>query len=350
MMVARRLYRPEAKWLLLAGVMLFGMSMAQPPQKGSPRTTYFSIETGSSTGSNFSVGSTLATILSNPPGSVRCQIRTACGPPGLIAVALTSPGTVANARDVALQRVESALVPANIAVAAYQGRDAFKNDGPYKNLRAIGKLYPEAIQLVVAKGRGIKTLAELKGRVIAIDAEGTQTNTTAIAVLTAAGIPRKAVKLMDADADRAADLLAARRIDGFFMVANAPAEVVTRLTDRVAIDLVPLGAATIKMLDRLTYQKQTIPSATYKGTSATETASVGMLWLVSAHADEGLIHQLTAALWDDANASYFQGFASPRALRDAVSGVPIPLHPGAERYYRERGLLPALRTEAAKPR
>jgi len=348
-MLALRLHRLDTNWLLLAGVMLFGVSMAQPPQKDPTRTAYFTIETGSSTGSNFAVGSTLATILSNPPGSVRCQIRTACGPPGLIAVALTSPGTVANARDVALHRVESALVPANIATAAYQGRDAFKNDGPYKDLRAIGKLYPEAIQLIVAKGRGIKSLSDLEGRVIAIDAEGTATNTTALAVLVAAGIPRKSVKLMDADADRAADLLAAHRIGGFFLVANAPSEVVSRLAARMAIELVPLGAGTIKKLDRMIYQPQIIPSAAYKGTSVTQTASVGMLWLVSARADEALIHQLTAALWDDANAPFFTGFAGPRALRDATSGVPIPLHPGAERFYRERGVLPAKRADAAKP-
>ena len=326
-----------SRGLLLASALVLAMSMAPQPQKQPIKTAYFTIETGSSSGSNFAIGSALATILSNPPGSVRCQIKTACGPPGLIAVALTSTGTVANARDVALGRVESALVPANIAAAAYQGRDAFKSDGPSKDLRAIGRLYPEAVQIVAAKGR-IRSLADLKGRSIAIDAPGTATNTVALDVLAAANIPRKSLKLMEIDADRAADLLAAHRIDGFFLVSAVPSQTVERLAARTPIELVPVGPSMAKRLDAAIYLPQAIAAGTYEGVGGVQTVSLGMLWIVSARADNELIRQLTAALWDDANASFFSG---QRVLRDAAHGVPIPLHPGAAQFYRQRGILPA---------
>ncbi len=348
-MLLSRTNRWDARRLLIVGAAVLAAGMAQPPQKASPKTEYFTIETGSSTGPNFAIGSTLATVLSNPPGSARCEVRTACGPPGLIAVALTSAGTVANARDVALGKAESALIPANIAVAAYQGREPFKAEGPYKSLRAIARLYEESVQLVAAKGGKVKSVADLKGRTVAIDADGTVTNATAIAVLAAAGVPRKAVKLTNANPDQAADLLAAHKIDAFFLVATTPSDIVTHLAARAPIMIVPLGGAVLKKLDPSVYVPQRLAAGLYSGSATTETVSVGMLWVVNARIPNALIHDVTAALFDETNTSYFNGLSGSRTPADAVAGLPVPLHPGAEEFYRAHGALAAAPKRQAVP-
>jgi hypothetical protein len=344
-MLHQQLREPEMnlRLLLLASALVLGGAMGAPPApKVPPKLSYFSIETGSSTGSNFTAGSTIATILSHPPGSVRCRAKTACGPEGMIALTLSAQGALAAARDVALHRVESALVPANIAAAAFEGRDEAGARGPYQDLRAIARLYPEVLQLVAAKGRGVKSLADLKRRTVAIDDDETATHSAALAVLEAANVSGTALKLTSADPERAAELLVARRIDAFFVLAPVPSPILTRLAAQIAIDLVPLSAGTIKNLDKNIYTSEMIAASTYKGVPAVRTVSVGMLWIVTASADEALIDQLTAALWDEANTGFFarQGLGG-RNFADALTGLPLPLHPGAERYYRERGALTA---------
>jgi hypothetical protein len=344
-MLHQPLREPEMRLrlLLLVGVVVLGGAMAAPPAPKAPaKLSYFSIATGSSTGSNFAAGSTIATILSHPPGSVRCRAKTACGPEGMIALALSSQGALEAARDVALHRVESALVPANIAAAAFEGRDGPSAQGPYKELRAIARLYPEVLHLVVAKGRGVRSLSDLKHRTLAIDGAETAARSAALAVLEAANISSKSLKLTDADPERAAELLVTRRIDAFFLLAPVPSPVLTRLAGQIAIDLVPLSAGTIKNLDKSIYTSELIAASTYQSVPAVPTVSVGMLWIVTAGADEPLIHQLTAALWDEDNTRFFARHGlGGRNFADALVGLPLPLHPGAERFYRERGALSA---------
>jgi hypothetical protein len=322
------------------GALALGSAMAAPPDAKKPApATYFSIETGASSGNDFAAGSTIATVLSHPSGSVRCQVKSACGPEGLIAVALTSAGAFTNVRDIALHRVESALIPANIVADAYEGRGAFKADGPYKDLRVVGRLYSEPVQLVVAKGRGIKSLADLKRHTIAIDGDNSSTRAIALAVLAAAKLSSKSVKLSDASAEAAADLLLDHRIDGFFLFGPSPADVITRLAQQMPIELIDLTPAQLKGLDPAVYGQAVIPVSTYKGVGATETISVGMLWVVAANADESLVYQLASAVWDSTNAGFFtREAAGGYSLRGAKKGVPIPIHPGAERLYREKGV------------
>lgn len=333
--------------LPLAALMLAG-GMAQPPKpQEAPKARYFSIETGSASGSNFAAGATIATILSHPPGAVRCRLPSACGPLGMVAIAVSSQNAVAAARDVASGRVESALVPANIAAAAYQGRDAFKTEGPHKDLRAIGRLYSEVVQVVALKGR-VKSLSDLKRRAIAIDVEGSASRAAALALFAGAGLPAKSMKVTSLDLDGAIAQLEARKIDAVVLLAPVPNAAITRLAERAPIDLVAIPAGAVKGLDRTIYARQPIAAATYRGTQDVGSMSVGMLWVVPASADSALVTQLTSALWDESNAAFFTpDTLGLRALPEAVTGLPIPLHPGAERFYRQRGLLPGSPAERA---
>ena len=274
--------------------------MATPPE-APVNTKYFSIATGSTAGTYFPVGSLIATILSHPAGSTRCKSPSACGPAGLIAVAVASPGSVANVRDVAQGRADSALAQANIAAWAYKGTESFKADGPYTDLRAIASLYPEAVHLVVAKGAGIHSVKDLKHRRVSVDIQGSGTYVEALRILAAEDLGKKSVELVQASADRSANLLGDKKIDAFFFVGGAPAEAVMGLANQGIVDLVPITGPAVKALTEGApyFTKTVIPAGIYPGIGRTETVSVGALWIVNASASDDLVYRLTSALWDD---------------------------------------------------
>lgn len=328
------------------------MAMAAAPEKVPVEASYFSIGTGSSSGTYYPVGSLISTVVSHPVGSIRCKVPSACGPEGLIAVAITSPGSVANLHNLAEGRVASAFVQANLAAWAYQGAGVFTGQPAMTELRAIARLYPETVHLAVARDTGIQTIADLKGRRISVDIEGSGTYVEALAILKAEKLDKRLVDLVQADADRSADLLAARQIDGFFFVGGAPVDAIMGLAAIGSIDLVPITGAAVAALEANSpyFTRAEIPADTYPGIAATQTVAIGALWLVPASADDALIYQLTSALWDNTNQPFLmRGHAQARAMdqNQALEGLPVPLHPGAERYYREKGLMPG--SEATLP-
>jgi hypothetical protein len=325
---------------------LFLTAMAAPPPQNAPvRAAYFSIATGTTGSSYFPVGSMIATILSHPAGSVRCDIATACGPAGLVAVAVASQSALINVHDVAQGRVDSAFMPADIANWAYSGTELFKADAPLKDLRAIARLYPEPIQLVVARSAGIKSVKDLKKRKVAADIAGSATNIEATRILTAEHMGKGSLSWVDASPERAADLMRAKKLDAFFFIGAAPSDLVADLVNEGIADLAPLDSAAVRALASGSpyLVPVTIPAGAYPNVASTSTLAVGALWVVRSTAPKDLIYQLTGALWDSSNRAFLQRSSAPAqdmAIEHALDGVGIPLHPGAAQFYLEKGMLP----------
>ncbi len=340
--------RLKAFWIAAPVFALFLVAMAAPPQSGAVRPAYFSIATGTTGSSYFPVASTIATILSHPAGSVRCDVASACGPAGLIAVAVASQSVLANVHDVAEGRVDSAFMPADIANWAYHGTELFKKDAPLGQLRAIARLYPEPIQLVIARGRGIKSVKSLRRRKVAADLSGSATRVEAIRILAAEHMSSRSLTLVSASPEHAAELMRAKKLDAFFYIGAAPSSLIAGLINDGVADLQPLDTPAIKALaERSPYLVPTaIPAGAYGNDASTGTLALGALWVVRASAPDDLIYQLTSALWDPSNSAIIQRASAPAqamALSHALDGIGIPLHPGAARFYTEKGVLSAQR-------
>ncbi len=144
---------------------------------------YFRIGTGSISGVYFPVGGLIANIISNPPGSRACDEGGSCGVPGLIAVVQATLGSVANVHAVQSGMLESAMVQADIASFAYHGTGPFAREKPFKELRAIANLYPEAVHVVVRRDSPIKSMSDLAGRRVSLDLTGSGTRAVALTVL-----------------------------------------------------------------------------------------------------------------------------------------------------------------------
>lgn len=337
---AGRRRRLQAAALLLAlgsAALAAGGTLAQ-------NISFFRIGTGSTAGTYFPIGGIIASAISSPPGSRDCAGGGSCGVSGLVAVAQSTQGSVDNVRQIEAGSLESGFVQSDVVYWAYNGEELFLTGGPLKSLRALANLFPETIHLVVRSGAGIEAVADIKGKRISLDRPGSGTRVDARLVLQAFGIAESDFESFALGSGAATDALRAGEIDGFFFVAGAPATAVLELAEEDLVELVPIaGPEADKLLEeRPFFARQTLPADSYPGIPAIDTLSVGAQWVVSATVPEETVHAITAALWHPTTRQLL-GDGHPTGSQivpeKALEGLGIPLHPGAERYYREAGLL-----------
>jgi len=307
---------------------------------------FFRIGTGSTAGTYYPVGGLLAAAISNPPGSHPCNEGGSCGVPGLLAVAQSTDGSVDNVERMFAGKLESGLCQADVAYWATTGEGIFAKQGPRAGLSVVASLYPELLHLVARRGAGIRALADLKGKRVSLDREGSGTRVDALLLLAAAGIRTGSFEEVPMTATQAAQAIREERLDAFFMMAGTPASVMTGLATENLIDLVPLEGEPVAKLtaDYPFFMPDALTAGTYQNLGQTPTLSVRALWLVSAALDPVLVYQITAALWHPTTRLMLDaGHLKARAIRPetALRGISQPpLHDGALRFYREAGLLP----------
>lgn len=307
--------------------------------------TFFRIGNGSTAGTYYPIGGIIAAAISNPPGGAPCAEGGACGVPGLLASAIATAGSVENVELIGRGRLELGFAQADVAHWAQTGTGNFAGLPPIENLRAIATLYPETLHIVARADAGIRDLSDLRGKRVSLDEPGSGTLVDARLVLDAAGIADEDLTLMHLPATRAAVALREGKLDAFFFVGGYPAPAISQLAGQADVTLVPIDGAVADTLTRsgAFFLRGTVPQGTYRGI-ATEipTLTVGALWVTSAEQPEDLIHAMTRVLWNDNTMHQLQvGHPIGRRIQreHALDGIAIPLHPGAERYYREAGLL-----------
>lgn len=314
---------------------------------------FFRIGTGPAGGTYFPIGGIIANAISNPPGSRPCDRGGSCGVPGLLAVAQSTQGSVANILAMENGTLESGLVQADVAFWAYNGDKNFhfaekstKKIDNFHKLRAIASLYPETIHIVVRKGAKIDSVDDLKGKRVSLGEKESGTRVDAEIVLGAYGLSSKSVKAVYLNPGQAADMMHAGELDAFFFTAGYPAAAVADLAEAEDVVLLPIVGKQAEALRKRYpfFFQRSIPGNVYRGVDATPTLAVSAQWLVSADVDAELVYQITKALWHENTRRLLdQGHREARSIRldTALDGIAIPLHPGAERFYREVGRIAA---------
>ncbi|HKY95055.1 MAG TPA: TAXI family TRAP transporter solute-binding subunit [Kiloniellales bacterium] len=322
-----------------------GRALGEKAAVAADEMRFFRIGTGSTGGTYYPVGGLLASAISNPPGSHPCEEGGACGVPGLIAVAQTTEGSVDNVQRMEQGLLESALCQADVAYWAATGQGGFTEHGPVSGLGVISNLFPELLHLVVRRGAGIRSVKDLKGHRISLDTEGSGTRVDALLVLAAYGLDPRKMEVVTLASGQSAEAIRKDELDAFFMVAGAPVSVIEELAAEHLIDLLPINGPEAELMTKeYTFlTSDLVLAGTYANIPATPTLSVGALWLVSLAVDPELVYAITATLWKDETRQLLDA-GHPRAtqirIETALRGVAEPpLHPGAERYYREKGLL-----------
>ena len=305
---------------------------------------FVKIGTGSVTGTYYPVGTLIAGALSSAPGARACGPDTPCGVPNLILVVEASKGSVANVQAIQEGRLETGFAQSDVAYGAYSGTGVFAGQPPMPELRALASLYLESVHLLVTKESGIAGVADLRGRRVSLDAEGSGTLVDARLILAAWGLAPDDLQPVYAPLGRSIDLMATGELDALFLVAGYPAGAVSELVAAIGARLVPIvGPEVGALLQQHRFMTvDDIPGDVYAGIEVgTPTIGVAALWVVAASLDETLVYQITEALWQPATLAELAAGHPKGAsvtLANALRGVAIPVHPGAGRYYREHGL------------
>lgn len=330
---------------LALGFLLSLFVTAMAVAVGAQDLRYFRIGTGAPETSYFPIGGVIASAVSNPPGSRDCNKGGSCGVPGLIALAQTTNGSIDNLTQIAAGNLDSGLCQADIAAAAAEGRPPFSGSRAIPGLRAIANLYQEGVHVVVHADSSIDSVADLRNRRVAIGEKGSDAIVTSLLVLGAYGLSEKRIKPVYMDLADAVQKFADDRIDAIITLGSAPIPALVELAAKVPIRLVALDDdRASKLRDAQPYLTvDLIPAGSYQGVGSTVTLGIGALWVVDEKLDPELVYQLTRALWHKSTRRLLDqaGPVGEKIQLDAaLLRLPIPLHPGAARYYAELGKTP----------
>lgn len=328
---------------LIAGITVAASLMLTPLSEAAGMQ-FFRIGSGSAGGSYFPIAGLIANAISNPPGSRPCDQGGSCGVPGLVAMAQSSNASVANATAVQNGQMESGLAIAGIVHTAFNGEGRFEGR-PYDKVRVIANLFPEELHLVLPEGGQISSLAELKGKRVGIGQAGSGTQVAILNLLSAFGIDRSNIDEAELNNSQSAEQIADGQLDAYFYVSGTPVAAMVQLSATRGMELYSFTEQELQTIQTALpyYYATVIPAGTYEGVEYdVQTVAGGAQWMVSSDVSEQLVYDITKALWNDSTRKLFSN-GHPKArliqLDTALSGVTIPLHPGAEKYYREAGLL-----------
>ncbi|GDX56856.1 hypothetical protein LBMAG30_10190 [Comamonadaceae bacterium] len=308
--------------LVAASALLAGPASAQQ---------FFRIGTGGTAGTYYPIGGMIANAVSQP-GKI-------------VATAQASSGSLGNVNGIVGGAMESGFSQSDVATWAQKGTGIFEGKPNVPGLRMIANLYPESLHIVVKKGSGYKSVADLKGKRVALDEPGSGTLINARLVLAAYGLKESDIRPEYIKPNQAGDKMKDGSLDAFFFTGGAPAGAIAELaTSGSGIELLPIDGAQADSLRASSpfFAVDSIAADTYKGVGAVKTLAVGAQWVTSDKADTETVYQITKSLFSEATQKTLAaGHAKGKfiTLQNAVQGVGIPYHAGAEKYYREAGVL-----------
>lgn len=253
----------------------------------------------------------------------------------------STAGSAANLRLLSDNYIELGIAQADLIEDAYYGKGTF-HSGKYRGYKAVASLYPEACQIVVRKDSDITSLDDLEGKTVSIGEEESGTERNATQILEMCGLPDNLVNTKNLDYTDAADQLTEKKIDAFFCTAGICTTVIEELTKECDIRLVEIPESCRQKLKKAYsfYNDYVIPAGTYSGqTEDIQTLSVQSVLLASNTLSEKTVQKLTGSLFQHIkDIQYSTSINLQLTPEEAVKGITIPFHPGAETYYKLQGV------------
>ncbi|MBQ9757920.1 MAG: TAXI family TRAP transporter solute-binding subunit [Clostridia bacterium] len=289
--------------------------------------TKMTMGTGGTAGTYYGYGGVLGQYITNNAG--------------VNVTVVSTDGSKANIQGIDAGNYQLGTVQSDVMSYAWDGTRSFESEGKVDSFRTVAGLYAEAVQLVTMD-ENIKSVKDLKGKAVSIGAPGSGVYFNAMDVLAAAGLTESDIKAQYQSFADSADALKDGKIDAAFIVAGAPTPAITELCTTNNAYLVPIdGDVAEKMMaDCPFYTVYNIPAGTYAGqTEDVKTVTVKATLIVSADAAEEDVYNLTAAIFDNIEAITAEnGKGAELSLENATSGMTVPFHAGAAKYFAEKGI------------
>ncbi|GAB6154027.1 TAXI family TRAP transporter solute-binding subunit [Desulfosporosinus burensis] len=293
------------------------------------------IATGTTSGAYYPIGNAMAKIWSDKV-------------PGVKASAQSTEASAANMNFLQQKEADIAFTMANVAVYAYEGQDSF-NGRANKDLRGMTFLYPNVTQIVVRKDSGINSLKDLQGKRFAPGATGSGTVTNSKEVLGVYGLnfwekDKSNVKADFVGFTEAAELLKNKQADAANFSGAMPLAAIMDVSNSIDVKLISLEPDMIKEIITKYpfYYEYVVPKGTYKGQDEdVHTVALANLLLTRADLSEDLIYKLTKGIYENIP-DLMTAHAITKNIKkeDSNKGMgPLPLHPGAIKYFKEVGVM-----------
>ncbi len=308
---------------VLATTMVLGAGVA-PAQSQE----FINVLTGGTSGVYYPLGVALSEIYAENIDGARTQVQ-------------ATKASVENLNLLQQGKGELAFALGDSVKAGWDGVEEAGFPQPLTEIRAIAAIYPNYVQIVANAESGIKTLEDLKGKSISVGAPASGTELNARAIFAAAGMSYEDMgKVEYLPYAESAELIKNRQLDATLQSSGLGVAFIQDLAATMPINIVAIPADVVETIGA-PYVASTIPAGTYDGQAEdVSTAAIGNILVTHAGVSEETAYQMTKLMFENLD----RMIASHSAAADidpaaALTGLSIPLHPGAERYYREAGLL-----------
>ncbi|TKB06693.1 TAXI family TRAP transporter solute-binding subunit [Desulforhopalus sp. IMCC35007] len=289
---------------------------------------FVTVATGGTSGVYYPIGGAVANVLSSELG-----IDTSVQATG---------ASVENINLLKAGKAEIAIVMADAVAQAYDGSGAFEGKEPIKNLRGLTALYPNFVQVVTTSKTGITSIKDLAGKHVGVGAPGSGVELNARLILEAYGLSYDDIKQDYLSYSEAIDQIKNGMIDAAFVTSGVPNSTVIDLSVSHDTIVLPIdGEAMAYLKEKYPFfSSGTIPGGTYRQKEDVKTATITNLLLISDSLSEDAAYQITKALFENLETLYGAHNAAKNiSLPTVADGMPIPFHPGTEKYFKEVGAL-----------
>ena len=290
---------------------------------------FINVLTGGTSGIYYPLGVSLTQIYGKAIPSVKSTVQ-------------STKASAENLNLLQAGRGEIALTLGDALSLAWKGDADAGFKTPLNKLRGVSATYSNYIQIVASADSGIKTMADLKGKRISVGAPKSGTELNARAILKAAGLTYgDFAKVEYLPFGESVELIKNRQLDVTLQSAGLGVASIRDLATSVNIVVVSIPADVVAKVGDAAYQAAVIPANTYQGQAAdVPTAAIANFLVTHEGVPADLIYQMTKSMYDNLD-MMVAAHAAAKAIKreNALKGMPLPLHPGAEKYYREVGLL-----------
>ncbi|MDR9794545.1 TAXI family TRAP transporter solute-binding subunit [Aeribacillus pallidus] len=295
----------------------------QSGEKAGSKT--LSILTGGTGGTYYPLGGSMAQIISEETD--------------FNANAQSSGASAENMQALKNGEADIAFSQTDIAAYALNGELMFK-DNKVDNVKAIGTLYPETVQIITTKDSGIHSVEDLKGKSVSVGAPGSGVNANAQQILEIHGLSFDDIKAQSLSFDESTDGIQSGSIDAAFITAGTPTAAVESLSAQNEVKVIPIADDKIQeLMEKYPYYAEdTVPKGTYKIPEDVKTVAVKAMLVVRDDMPEDDVYAITKAIFENTDKITHAKGKLIKA-ETALDGIgDLPLHPGAEKYFSEKGV------------
>ncbi|AMS39013.1 C4-dicarboxylate ABC transporter [Aminobacter sp. Y103A] len=311
--------------LFAAGAVAIGVALAAVPVKAEQ---FINVLTGGTSGVYYPLGVALSEIYGKSIKDVRTQVQ-------------ATKASVENLNLLQQGKGEIGFALGDSVKAAWEGDTEAGFSKKLDKLRAIAAIYPNYVQIVAAKESGISSFTDLKGKSLSVGAPKSGTELNARAIFGALGMSYQDLgKTEYLPFGESVELIKNRQLDATLQSAGLGVASIKDLAVSLPITVVAVPADVAEKLGA-PFQAATIPAGTYEGQSAdVPTLAITNILVTNSDVSDDLAYEMTKQLFDNLDQMTAAHAAAKAISADsAAKGLPIPLHPGAERYYKEKGLM-----------